>query len=236
MDFKCFLGLIRVDEPSTWCVLSLLLLHHFQVFPSPFTTSIRWQSVSFVILRNETLTHVTVHQGNGKRRLHRMEKFSLSLKRTWNNIIPSWLTQVAWLYLSFLLLILHLFLGLFCCKMGDFGSQRKLLIVLLLRRFEKCSNALENTNVWTVMKHSLNTLIWWHSTPKFINSQLYLEWEKLTVWWMRRMSGHDRKKEMRTEWLTRSTGQRWKLPSICQLCIPLHTPRPPFDWLAPFQI
>lgn len=158
------------------------------------------------------------------------------LWRTWNNIIPSWLTQVAWLYLSFLLLILHLFLGLFCCKMGDFGSQRKLLIVLLLRRFEKCSNALENTNVWTVMKHSLNTLIWWHSTPKFINSQLYLEWEKLTVWWMRRMSGHDRKKELRTEWLTRSTGQRWKLPSICQLCIPLHTPRPPFDWLAPFQI
>lgn len=32
--FLMFLGLIRVDEPSTWCVLSLLLLHPFQVFPS----------------------------------------------------------------------------------------------------------------------------------------------------------------------------------------------------------
>lgn len=110
-----------------------------------------WQSISFIILRNETLTHVTVHQGNGKWRWHRVEKFSLSLKRTWNNIIPSYPTQLVWLYLSFLVLIWHLFLGLCCCKMGDFVSPQKLLIVLLLlRRFEKRSNAFEKTNVWTV--------------------------------------------------------------------------------------
>lgn len=39
-----------------------------------------------------------------------------------------------------------------------------------------------------------------------------------------------------TERPTGPAGQRWKLPSICQLWIALHTPGQRFDWLAPFQI
>lgn len=156
----------------------------------------------------------------------------------WNRfetMLSSGQRWLACLYSPSLLLILLLFLSLLCCRKGIFVSQQKLLIVLLLRRFEKCSNAFENTNVWTLMKHSLKTLIWWHSTPKFINPQLCLRVEsgKLAVWWMRTMSGHDRKKD--SLW-TNPTGQRWKLPSICELCVPLRTPRPRFDWLAPFQI
>lgn len=154
--------------------------------------------------------------------LHWFEEFSLSLKWIWDNII---MTEVAWLYLSFLLLILNLFLGLFCCTVEDFVSQWKLLIAILLRRFEKCSNAFKNTNVWTLMKHSLKTLIWWDSTPKFLNSQLcfLVESGKVAVWWMRKMSGHDRKEEMRT-CRSRCGPSGWPSRTLCPSLSAVHSP------------
>lgn len=94
--FQCFLGLISVFSHSSSSSSSTTLSKYFPPLLQPPSFVGMYLYFYFICHSwNETLTHVTVHQGNGKRRWHRVEKFSLSLKRTWNNIIPSWLTQVA---------------------------------------------------------------------------------------------------------------------------------------------
>lgn len=85
------------------------------------------------------------------------------------------------------------------------------------------------TNGWTLMRHSLKYLIWSDSAPKFIHSQLCLlqrESGKLTGWWMRKMSGLDRKTETWTS-LTRSglsgePGRMVSAESCPQLNCPPH--------------
>lgn len=71
---------------------------------------------------------------------------------------PPLLTLAGWLCLPFLLLLLHLYLGLFFCETGDFEFQQKLLIVLFRRP-------------WEVQLHPQKQMVelWW-DTPWNISS------------------------------------------------------------------
>lgn len=150
----------------------------------------------------------------------------------WNNIIPPPLTIVGWLHSS-LLLLLRLYSGLFWRRLWI--PAEAAYCSSSLKRLVKCSYTHKNTNGWTLMRHSLKHLIWCDSAPKLIQSQFCLlqrESGKLTAWWMRKMSGLDRKNAPDSLWTERPQFVSGEFPSTHPGRVMIDCPLSDIDFLG----